>query len=216
MDLGVRLDDCLSERHRPRVVLTPSLRQPRVVRTLARLGLATWISSACGVPPVAPVSSGTTAVVVSAPAAVSLADPPKLTARFRDLAFEGYVAYLQILAQEADGSDVAWGLTLARFTDGCLGDAAGPTILLDLDGKGRARPAGIVYPASFHFYPAGDPVPSHEETLTNASHIEISGGEPPTTEDGIGHGEKIGSVRFDVRLRDGLISGETVLVDCGR
>lgn len=165
-------------------------------------------------PPAATVSSPRS--TVPSPQSMQPPPQPKLNIRIRDLAFDGYVAYLSILAQKEDGSDLAWGLSLVRFTDGCLGDAAGPTILLDLDGKGRARPTGIVHPLSFHLYPAGESVPSYEEILTKASRIEIGGGEPLKTEDGIGHGEKIGNVKFDVHVRDGLISGETVLVDCGR
>jgi hypothetical protein len=140
----------------------------------------------------------------------------KLTARFRGLALDGYVAYLKILAQDEDGSDVAWALLLARFTDECLGDEAGPTILLDLDSSGSARPIGVIHPRSILTYPAGESMPSYEDRLTRASGIEISGGEPPKTADGIGHGEKIGNVTFDIHVRDGSISGETVLVDCGR
>ena len=155
--------------------------------------------------------------VVPAPAPAPMAPAkPTLTIRFRDLVLDGYVAHFQILAQEEDGSDIAWGLYLARFAEGCFGDSAGPTILLDLGGKGRARPSGIVHPLSFDIYPAGEPSPMYEEKLTTASHVEISGGEPPKTEDGIGHGAKIGNVTFDVHVRDGVISGEATLVDCGR
>lgn len=151
-----------------------------------------------------------------APPSTDSVPRPRLSVRFRDLALDGHVAYVKVLAQEADGSDLAWGLTLARFTDGCLGDDAAPTIVLDLDGSGRARPAGVIQPVSVHVYPAGEPVPSYEAPLTKASRIEIDSRALPKTEDGVGHGAPLGTVTFDVRMRDGSISGETVLVDCGR
>ena len=163
-----------------------------------------------------PATGDAPSVSGGAPPSTGGAPQPKLSVRFRDLAVDGHVAYLKILAQDEEGSDRAWGLTLARFTDGCLGDDAAATIVLDLDGNGRARPAGVVHPLSMHVYPAGEPVPTYEETLTRASRVEIRGRVPPRTDDGIGHGDKLGTVTFDVQVPEGSISGETVLVDCGR
>lgn len=46
-------------------------------------------------------------------------------------------------------------------------------------------------------------MPSYEEKLTRASHIEISA--PPKTEDDIGHGDPLGIVKLDIQVRDGSI-----------
>jgi hypothetical protein len=127
------------------------------------------------------------------------------------------VASLGIVAIDEEGWGTRWRVALGPPpTEGCLG--WDPRIALDFDTRERVRPTGVVKLATIAVYPPNEPVPNFQSKLTADSRLEIVGGTLPSTSDGIGHGQSVGRIKIDVKLPKGrgLVSGETLLIDCSR
>jgi hypothetical protein len=128
----------------------------------------------------------------------------------------GYVASFRIVAIDEESLRTTWGLSLWRESGTCHDWNVGTWITLSFDTMDRKPPAGVRTPESIQVYPKGDPTPSYDAKLPVAARMEIVRDQESAPKEDR-YGKPIGSVKLDVRLRDGKssISGETILLDCG-
>ena len=140
------------------------------------------------------------------------ADRGSLAGRLKTMSVEGFVATLHILAVDEGSQRTTWGLSLMRLGPGVECHSDVEHALVTFDTSRRHPPTGAQKPHSLALYRKESAVPFHDERLGKKARLEIIRTSPPTGR----NGADIGTVRLDVRLRDGrsFVSGETALIDC--